>query len=97
MDPFDLLQKYIIERRSCLSDSEPFFIFRDRSPVTPAQTCGVLYLMLQKANLNAKVYCFHGLRTRRSVDLLRMGVSVETIKKLGRWKSNVVYDYLRLH
>ena len=39
---------------------------------------------------------FHGLRAGRAVDLLRMGVSFETIKKLGHWKSNIVYEYLRI-
>ena len=28
-------------------------------------------------------------------DLLKMGFTVETIKKLGRWRSNAVYAYLK--
>ena len=35
----------------------------------------------------------HGIRLGHVTDLLNLGVSVETIKKLGRWKSNAVYVY----
>ena len=74
---------------------EPFFVFRDRTPVRPLHFREVLRKSLTNVGLEAHLYCSHGLRTGRSVDLLEMGLSVETIKKLGRWTSNAVYQYLK--
>ena len=54
-----------------------------------------LKFMLQKLKLNADLYNVHSLRIGHCGDLLKMGVSVETIKKIGRWKSNAVFNYLR--
>ena len=96
IDPFHLLRKYSEARRSCINESEPFFIFRDRTPVTPAQTRGVLHMALKDAKYNPNLYCFHMLRAGRAVDLMRMGVPIEVIKRLGRWKSNAVYEYLKI-
>ena len=51
--------------------------------------------MLTQAGYNSKLYTFHSERSRRALDLLKLGLSVETIKRLGRWKSNAVFRYLR--
>ena len=41
------------------------------------------------------LYGVHSLCSGRAGDLLHLGISVETIKKLGCWHSNVVFRYLR--
>ena len=56
----------------------------------------VLQFTLLNIGLDPKVYRIHSLRISRSSDLLNYGVSVETIKKLGQWRSNVVFKYLIL-
>ena len=95
--PFRMLNEYLaIRKTSYASENENFFIFNDRSPVTANQFRQVLHAALEWNNINPKLYSSQALRSGRATDLLEMGVSVETIKKLGRWKSTSVYTYLHL-
>ena len=95
INPFRILQKYIRARRDCILMEEQFFVFRDRSPITATQARMVLRKLLIKANFNFRNYSFHSLCSGRMTDLAKMGVPVSTIQKLGRWKSNAVYQYLK--
>ena len=88
--PFTLLKDYLKLRKKYKDEKEQFFVFRDRTPVTQ-----LLKKLLQFNNINQAFYSTHALRSGRSSDLLEIGVSVETIRKLGRWRSNAVYTYLR--
>ena len=94
--PFQILKKFIEVRPSCRAvNTELFFVMADRSPVRPQQVRNLLCTLFQRLDLNHMVYspnCFH---TGHACHLYQMGVSVETIKKLGRWRSNAVYAYLR--
>ena len=92
---FQLVRNYINIRPAALSDSEQFFVFCDNSPVKPNNVRMVVNTTLSLLKLDYRLYCVHGLRSGRASDLLSYGVSVETIKKLGRWKSNAVFTYLR--
>ena len=92
--PYRLLRNYIEIRPEYSRDSEPFFVFRNRSPVKTITVSKLLKDALCECKIDSTKYSFHGLRASRGVDLLRLGVSVETIKKLGRWKSNAVFAYL---
>ena len=92
--PYSLLRKYIQIRPKYLWDSEPFFVYRDRSPVRTITISKVLRFALNGCRMNACQYSFHSLRSGWAVDLLKHGVSVETIKKIGCWKSNAVFSYL---
>ena len=93
--PFRILKKFIEVHPSCRAvNSEPFFIMADRSPVRLQQVRNLLRTLFQCLDLNHMVYspnCFHA---GCACHLYQMGVSVETIKKLGRWHSNAVYAYL---
>ena len=93
--PFELINDYTSTRPRRQTNKEPLFVFKDRTPVSPNHFRKTLKLMLDKLNINSKLYGSHSLRIGRSSDLLKLGISVETIKKLGRWKSNAVYAYLR--
>ena len=93
--PYELLRKYAKRRGSYETDNEPFFVFSDRSPVRPEQLRRVLKTILREAGFNEHAYDTHSLRTRRTCDLYKLGISVETIKNIGRWKSNAVFKYLR--
>ena len=92
--PFKMLKDFLLLRGKYRDDEEPFFVFSDRSPVTPIAVAKVLKAALRKGGFDASKYSFHSIRSGRCVDLLHHRVSIETIKKLGRWKSNAVYKYL---
>ena len=93
--PYTLLLKYSRMRGNYYRNSDPFFTFADGSPVTARQMSSCLKLMIKKAGFNEKLYGTHSLRAGRTNDLYKLGLSVETIKKLGRWRSNAVFRYLR--
>ena len=62
-------------------------MFKDKSLVSPTnlRLCGV------DKSLNS----FHSLQSSRACDLMHMGLSVETIKQIGHWRSNTVYKNTR--
>ena len=91
--PFTLLRNYIKFRKSFKSKEEPFFFFQDRSPVKPGHYRAVFTKIIKMMSLKNQLYSVHCFRSGRACDLLAIGISVETIKKLGCWKSNAVYVY----
>ena len=93
--PFATLREFITVHKGFDKINEQFFVFRDGSPVTPSHMQDMLKLLLIKTGFNDSVYTVHGIRGGRAYDLLCLGVSVETIKKLGHWKFNVVFTYLQ--
>ena len=93
--PFTLLENYLQARKPRKSDSEPFFVFQDRTPVSPANFRNILDELLKHNHFDARLYSSQGFRAGRTTDLYELGVSVETIKKLGRWSSSAVNTYLR--
>ena len=94
--PYNLLWKFIAVRPKYTRDDEQFFIFRDGSPVTSVQVVSVLKRCLSNCRMTPVNYSGQSLRVGRAGDLLKLGVSVETIKNLGRWRSNAVYKYLKV-
>ena len=82
--PYELLRDYINIRLKYHCAQEPFFIFRDRSPVTAENFHSTLRILLAAVGFDATNYSGHSFRIGRSSDLMKYGVSVETIKKLGR-------------
>ena len=92
--PFTHISNYVLIRHSCKSKDEPFFVFHDDSPIPAQELRKVLSVILRRLKFNPSLYSFHGFRAGRATNLLKMGFSVETIKKIGRWKSNAVYNYL---
>ena len=44
-----------------------------------------------------KQYAGHSFRSGGATDLYRAGVTVDMLKKLGRWRSNAVWFYIRDH
>ena len=94
--PYQLLRNYVAVRRTYKLKTEPFFIFRDRSPVPAHVVRTVLKNTLEKAGFERNLYNFQSFRIGRASDLvLKYHVDVQVLKKLGRWRSNVVYEYLR--
>ena len=64
-------------------------------PVTPYAMCSMLKSTLKSAGFDESLYDTHSFRTGQTVDLLKFGLSVETIKKIRHWKSNAVFSYQR--
>ena len=89
--PFTMLRNYLEMRGKYNSNTEPFFVFRNKKPGTPGILRSVLASGLKKCNVNHKLYSFHSFRIGRSVDLLKAHVEISEIRKIGRWKSNTVY------
>ena len=91
--PFTVLKQYLLARKHYVSDEEQFFVFSDRSAVQPWQFRKLLKDLSKLARVDSTCYGVQMLRAGRASDLLEMGISVDTIKKLGHWKSNSVYTY----
>ena len=86
--PYTVLDKYAKMRGPYMSDSEQFFVFSDGMPVTPRHMRECLRKILKLCGENANLFCTHSLRIGRSCDLLKLGLSIEIIKKLQKQYSN---------
>ena len=93
--PVQLTIEYLEVRPLIHDTQEQFFIFRDGSPVTATQMRSTLKLALRNLHLDPDLYDTHSFRIGRATDLQKLNTPVDTIKALGRWKSNAVYNYLR--
>ena len=93
--PFEITKEYALNRGGYIQDSDQFFVFSDNSPVKPSHVRKVLKTSLKNLGLNHKLYDTHSFRIGRATDLTKMGYSIEKVKRLGRWRSNVVYKYIR--
>ena len=93
--PFKILADYIQARGTYLEDSEQFFVYKDHTPVTADKAHELLRTMLRSFGLQADLYDMHSLRIGRASDLIRLNYTIEQVKHMGRWKSNVVYRYIR--
>ena len=92
--PYQLLNDYRELRGPYLTVNEPFFVLQDHLPVTQNMIRTCLKLTIRQCNFNESLFSMHFLRSGRTHDLLKMGLSVETIKKIGCWRSNAVFRYL---
>ena len=93
--PLKLTQQYIRHRGIYIDDNEQFFIFSDRSPVTPQHVRNLLCELLETLGLNSTLYDCHSFRSGRTCDLYNQGYSITFIKAIGRWRSSAVYRYLK--
>ena len=92
---YELLQIYTKFRGGYKSEQEPFFMLVDGLAITAVRFNLLLKKFIRTAGFNANLYSSHSLRAGRSCDLFKLGLSVESIKKFGRWKSNTVYWYIK--
>ena len=94
--PFQVIQDYVSMRGKRWYDVEQFFVFSDHSPVSQNQFRAVLHKALNILGLDSGMYNMVSLRSGHAIDLLNMNISMETIRQLGHWKSNVEYRYLKM-
>ena len=94
--PFTILNEYFSVRSRCSPGSDKqFFVFSDRSLVSASAIRTVMNSCISRCGLNPKVNRTHSYRIGRAVDLLAMHVEIPVIMRLGRWKSSIVYEYLK--
>ena len=93
--PFKLMQRYMMQRGGFESNTEPFFVFKGKIPVTDVNVRTVLQNMLQNLGLDPLLYGTHSLCSGRAVDMFKLGYSISQIKMAGRWQSNAVFKYLK--
>ena len=93
--PYQCTCDYMNIRGGYRNVNDPLFIFADGSPVKPSQVRAVLRDVIKSIHLDQSMYDTHSFRIGRAGDLMKQGYSLDTIKHLGRWKSNAVYRYLK--
>ena len=71
-------------------------MFRDGSPVRPEHARATLQWAIDKLGLDSSLYGMHSLRIGRTSDLAKFNYSIEEICRMGHWRSNVVYKYIRM-
>lgn len=72
-----------------------FFSHLNGTPLTRSQFSAVLTKAVRLLKLPTGLYTSHSFRIGRATDLSSRGISSDTIKKLGRWNSDVVQRYIR--
>ena len=92
--PFAVAREYLHLRGDYIYDHDPFFIWRDQSPVTAYQVQTILRKTIASLNLDATLYNSHSFRIGRTTDLLKFGVPIGKVQLIGHWKSNVVFSYI---
>ena len=92
--PYQILSDYMDEREVIRTNNKALLIFRDGKTVKAQNFRTFLKKMINQIGLDESNYDTHSLRLGRAMDLVKMGLSIEEIKTIGRWKSNAVYTYL---
>lgn len=96
-DPWLVIREYIAVRPGrIVGKPEPFFVFADRSLVRPHHFTTALRQTISHCHLNAQLYGPHSLKIGRASDMGRLNLTLERIKREGRWSSsNTVARYVR--
>ena len=94
--PFKLTKQYIEMREDFANNSEQFFVFRDKTPITCPMVQRILKRILNKVNMETAAFDCQSFRSGHACDLLKAIMSIKYIKIMGRWKSNAVFRYLRI-
>ena len=72
-----------------------FFVFKDNSPVTPKHARMLLKCILNQLTLDHTLYGMHSFRIGRTTDLIKLNYSIDEVKLMGRWKSNVIFKNIK--
>ena len=92
--PVQYLYQYLEIRPKLKNNNENLFVFSDRTPLKAHHFRNTLRHLLKNLKLKEKLYDTHSFRIGRATDMEKANVDIEKIKKLGRWKSDAVYNYL---
>lgn len=72
------------------------FCHKNNTPLTRYQFSSILSKAIKKIGLPSTQFKTHSFRIGRASDLAARGVSMETIKQMGRWHSDSYKKYIRL-
>ena len=81
--PYEMLRTYASTRQPFCNDLEQFFVFSDGTPITASQLRACLKKALIAEKFEHTAYGLHSLQAGRTGDLLKLGLSVDMIKKMG--------------
>ena len=93
--PFKLMHQYLQLRGNYSNEADQFFVYSDGSAVTPRNARKVLKLMIRSLGLDERLYGMHSFRIGRTTHLIKYNYSIDEIKLMGRWRSNVIFKYIR--
>ena len=93
--PVKELRKYSNIRPHYVHDSDPYFVYENGTPLGANDIHCNLRKIIDRLGLDKYLYDTHSFRIGKATDLFHAGENVERIKKLGWWRSNAVYQYLR--
>ena len=94
--PIGVVHDFLLTRnRGFINEQEPFFIFSNDSPVLQSHLRSIIKLLLSNLGLDSSNYGVHSLRIGRTSDLAKSNYSIDEIRRMGRWRSNVVFKYIR--
>ena len=88
-------REFLALRGDYVNLNDPLFVFSDGSLVRPHHVRKTLRTMIKAIKLDPSLYDTHSFRSGRATDLQKAGYSVDFIKRVGRWRSNAVYNYLK--
>lgn len=94
--PFEIVREYLEVRGPKESDSALMFQFQDQSPVKPYQLSAILRRALRRLSIDPSDFGTHSLTIGHATQLDHRHVSLSEIKRRGRWKSNIIYRYIRM-
>lgn len=95
--PFLVVKEFLESRGPRLNEWDPLFVFGDNSPVKPYQMQAILKRALSKFHLDPSDFGIHSLRIGYATTLDHRHVSLDVIRRKGRWKgTNIVYRYIRM-
>ena len=94
--PYQLLRNYLHMWKSKRNRNEQFFVFSDCSPVKLNHARAVLKKTISSLGLDESLYGFHGFRAGRVTDLSDLGLSLESLKAIRRWKLSVIFTCLKV-
>ena len=93
--PFNLMRDYLTVRQSIMMEEEQFFVFSDGTAVSPVNARNLLKVLIMRLGLNDSFYGMHSFRIGRTTDLIKYRFPIDEVKRMGRWKSNVIFKYIR--
>ena len=91
--PFLLTNLYLKMRGDYDNIFEQFFIFRDGSPVKAEHARSVLKNAIKQLGLDDSMYGFHSLRIGRTSDLIKFSYDLDSVRRMGRWRTNTIFKY----
>lgn len=94
--PFNILSTFSQLRPKRIHPGTQYFVFADGSRVTDRHYRSVLRMILTRLGLPARSFNTHSLRIGRASTLFKRKIPVDTIRKLGRWKTiSTVFKYFK--